>query len=362
MNHVPRTAQQVIDDSAATIKLIGKEFLRKEIDLVTLKWPSYRFMTPLEATRIFADLYKVAYIDCVRENLDIEHAEKTKIGAKLSWKERNSDLTQMWIARQHADELGMPYPDYLEFAFKFAVARQRRRLPQPNQLRPSSEAQTVAWNAKLAEFWTEDRIDLAFQRMPALPQYTATNFCESAAQIAYRDQLISYGKKNTITPWIFVRRYLLQRAEITEANCIEIFGAMLFDEVLATALRNRSHSPFAPIVHSPLATIERAQSCFSLFLPNKENHDQCKLCPLVKVCEKTHELVRANVAAATGSVDPLREHQLKQQRDRTSRCRAKKQITGAELASNNLATKPHIHAPEESEKITPVHFFAAEIS
>ena len=192
MSHVPRTAQQVIAENVMTIRLILKKQLLKEIQLVTLKWPSYRFISPLESTRVFADAYKDAYVDCVRTNLDIEHAEKTKIGDKLSWKERNSDLTQMWIARQHADELGMPYPDYLEFAFKFAVGRQRKRLPQPNQLRPSGETQTIAWNAKLAEFWNEDRFVNAFKRIPALPQYTASNFRGLAAQTSFRDALISY--------------------------------------------------------------------------------------------------------------------------------------------------------------------------
>jgi hypothetical protein len=43
-------------------------------------------------------------------------------------------MTSMWLARQAADQLGVPYPFVLDFAGRRAHDRLFRRFPRPNQL------------------------------------------------------------------------------------------------------------------------------------------------------------------------------------------------------------------------------------
>jgi len=157
-------------------------------------------------------------------------------------------------------------------------------------------------------------------------------FIKSPRNHAGRD---SYGKELSTAPYIFVGRYLLERAGLTESDCIGIFGETSFREASAAAIRNRHHGAFSPVIHPTLSLIDQAQSCFSLLSPVENACDQCKTCPILALCEKSHGLVLVRLKEATGSVDPLKEKQLKQQRDRTSLCRKKKRMASSGPASVN---------------------------
>ena len=116
------TATELLEDTTLTLRLIPAELLCREAELTLLKWPGYQFITPLQATRHFLDVYQAKYTEFYRINVD---AATTRPHKTTRWdtSNRNGPMTQLWEARQRADELGLPYEASLDFAFEFHYAR-----------------------------------------------------------------------------------------------------------------------------------------------------------------------------------------------------------------------------------------------
>jgi hypothetical protein len=101
-----------LDQQFHSVTLVGLKNLNDENDLMVSKWPAYRFMTPLETTKLFAAEYAEAYRKCRRANYDVEEYETSTVGKKIRFDKHSSQVTQMWNARQLADSIGIPYPIY----------------------------------------------------------------------------------------------------------------------------------------------------------------------------------------------------------------------------------------------------------
>ncbi len=162
----------VVEQSQAVI-LVTRKCLAEEDVLMISKWPAYRFMTPLAATKLFAAEYAKAYKNCLHVNFGALEAQNSKAGENIDFSSPNTRATQMWIARQNADRIGAAYPDFLEFCFDFAALRKRRYPPQPNQLMAGPGKARATWNDLFAKFWTSDRRQIAINRMPFLSAISA---------------------------------------------------------------------------------------------------------------------------------------------------------------------------------------------
>jgi len=170
-----------------TTKVIPRQHLAREADLMMSKWPAYRFMSPEEATALFIDAYKVGVKNYTRQTNDIELAERIQPAKSLCTTHNNRYYTQAWMARQVADELGMPYPAYMEFCFDFAGRRRRRTTPQMNQLGPSA-ATATAWNESLPKFWTLDRWSIEMRRMEPDARYCIDYNLDLPAQRKFKEE------------------------------------------------------------------------------------------------------------------------------------------------------------------------------
>ncbi|MDO8290603.1 MAG: hypothetical protein Q7T44_15420 [Parvibaculum sp.] len=120
-------------------RVISPSVLSNERELTNMKWYSYRFISPLEATLEFGKAYRATLKRYVHINIDIDMAE-TVNGASISTPSKPDRVySQLWLARQEADRRGIPYEDYLDFCFDFAAARKRKMAPMPCQLGPNKK-------------------------------------------------------------------------------------------------------------------------------------------------------------------------------------------------------------------------------
>lgn len=302
-------------------KLISRELLAREAALMLSKWPAYRFMSPLEATRLFHVEYVNAYKTYYKANIDLYAGEAIKIGTRLRWYLPNAHLTQIWKARQLADELGLPYPDYMEFVFTFAAERRREHVPQPNQLGPNDKTRE-AWFGKLEAFWTPERDRLALNRMDPMLQYAFENDRGLPAQCRFREELVEseVASKDAIDS--FVGRNVVALRYLRIGDC-----APLGAGVVAAAMERVSRAP--DVVLYPLHSYEQPgpesflQSCFGL-LGIEQNNPACCDCPLHLECSAARAQVVEAVKAETGCEEPLEERRKRKNRQRVARHRARK--------------------------------------
>jgi len=301
-------------------RLIPREYRAHEAKLMVSKWPAYRFMSPLKATKVFHDEYVKAYKAYLRANVDLTYSENTKVGAKVSFRKSSAHLTQLWAARQQADDLGLPYPDYLSFAFNFASRRERKRAPQPNQLAPNPKTQD-AWYGKLAEFWTADRHGMALTRMEPMAQYAVENDEGLPAQKQFRAELVeSIGERGGLLD-IPIGKYVLVLRYLRKEDC-----APLGEGAVALALERLHHDP-DPSLSSPYdyGKVERGalyQGCYGL-LGIADGDPVCALCPHHGKCVTARKRVSEQVVAQTGSAEPLEDAKRAKNRERVARHRAR---------------------------------------
>lgn len=314
------------------VKVIPRKHRSAEAVLLVKKWPAYRFIDPLEATILFKEKYVEAYKHAYKVNIDREKAERIKIATGFHTRRQNSYLTQMWTARQAADMLSMPYEAYLEFAFGFAVARNRRHLPQPNQLGPNEKTR-AAWLGKLEEFWTADRRRVSLTRMEPMAQYALHHDQGLPAQLRFRQELVEAEKDGGHALDGFIERNVLALYYLSLEQCSHI-GAEAVS--LAAELARRSFRG-VPHEHEFVGKGDLVQSCFGL--PGAEDaiceeeqnfRAACDSCPVRTACTDLREKVVASVMAETGSAEPIAEHRRRVIRDRVARFRSKPRLNDLE--------------------------------
>lgn len=306
-------------------RLIPREHLAREATLMIQKWPAYRFMPPMQATRLFHAEYVKAYKEHHKRTVDLHESERIKIGEKLNTRRANAHLTQLWVARQRADELGLPYPEYLRFEFSFAERRKRKHPPQPNQFGPNPRNEE-AWAAKISEYWSSDMCRIELNRMTPLAQFAIENDRGLPAQLQLREDLVDLAQELPEFLDALISRYVMELRYLRAQDC-----APLGADIVARALeRARAETgPHAPVPHEhePLAPGSLLQSCFGVpGIPDDE--PVCQTCPHRALCRRTREHVLAETFKKTGSADPLDAARKKKNRDRKAKQRAR------ELESN----------------------------
>lgn len=302
-------------------KLIPRPLLALEAELMAAKWPAYRFLSPMSATRLFHSEYVAAYKAYCSTNIDRETGENIKVGTKLRFLTPNAHLTQVWKARQIADNLGLPYPDYLEFAFSFAAERRRAHAPQPNQLGPNDKTRE-AWCTKLEVFWTPERARLALNRMEPMVQYACEYDRGLPAQRRFREELVESEAASGCALDGFIGRNVVSLRYLRFEDC-----APLGADAAAAALERVSREPEARFY--PAHSYDQPgpesflPSCFGL--PGIKTNDPVYCaCPLKQQCMIARDFVTERVKAETGSDDPVAENSKRKNRQRVAQYRARK--------------------------------------
>jgi hypothetical protein len=304
--------------------------LAREAGLLTLKWPDYRFMAPLDATMLFGRLYQKQFQMTIARDVDRRLAKNVRGIDMTRIMSEPGRLTSLWTARQHADELGIRYPEYLEFCFEFATNVRRKKLPQPNQLY-FSEASEPAWLARLMEFWPE-RLFSGLANVDDLPQFRLEFFRGLPAQVGYRQFIIDRAKEGNARWRDVMRRHSVERRQLPIRQIIRAIGRERFREELRSLRDDGRAFPFSYPPPVQITEDHLWQSCFGVPHAFSPGNEPCVSCPQAAGCRRLADYVLATVKRITGTTDPVRQREREQGRDRTRRCREKKKREREQLA------------------------------
>jgi hypothetical protein len=303
------------------------QHLAAEADLLLMKWPGYRFLSPVEATDLFIENYKEAYKMSFKRHIDKDAAEKMMPASKLKTSSNNAHYTQFWIARQCADTLCIPYELYLEFCFDFASRVTRRYLPQPNQLVFSDKSEE-AWRAKLNEAWGQDELKTAFSRMAPMIEYCLENYRDLPAQNAFQKELLMMCKNSAAHfPTFFANRVISLR-QLSAASCRSVFGTELVDAAVADAKSDIEDGRLSIHIYRDLETVSMMQACLGLPAIDRTASSVCQGCVQFELCTTVRKDVSQKLIATHGSEDPVGDQKRAKQRQYTAKSRAKAKMKG----------------------------------
>jgi hypothetical protein len=316
-------ASRRVKENIDARRCIKSKYLNLECDLQQSKWFAYRFMSPWQATRKFAlaynDFYQRSFARHFDRNAKVQPVDWTEFGKPCR------SMTHLWIGRQSADRLGMPYGAYLEFFDDFNMRRTRKHLPRPNQIEGSSEAQKL-WPSKLAEFLMER----AWNELARIntPQLHVGNYRKLSAQDAFRQWAVTAVRSSSLT-------YEQAMGELSYRRCLlppDTFRAMLGDEVYDDRRQRLEADRRAGRIVSEnaetLCTAAYWPSCFGFRRATENASSPCQTCPFTVDCHKVEVKIAALITAdpTMMTADDLkrksdRERQASHRKKRGSRVR-----------------------------------------
>ncbi|NTI75993.1 hypothetical protein [Rhizobium rhizogenes] len=328
MSLYSNSSGQWLDDTLEAMRLVMPDVLKCEREVANKKWFAYRFMTPFAATKHFADLYRESFKAYIRYNVDREEAELRQGFGHGIFRAPSRSLTELWHARQRADELGLPYELLIEFGFDFARKGGWKNAPRVMQLFGSAESD-IAWPLEIEKFLNE-RLPLVLDRLADLPQYRVENYRHLPVQNEFRSYLIDNVRAST-KPWAF---------RLT-GPCIEKRHLPLLLAIrlapkdqrwrIVTELRLEQESDL--IVEAPrvaLPQIAFMPNCFGLVAALDITTAPCSSCSFSTMCQHMGKAASAEMIKRHGSISPLKDERddtrKAGQRRRTARCRAKKKV------------------------------------
>lgn len=292
-------------DTIVAMRLIMPDVLERERELAHTKWFAYRFLSPLEATKLFAQLYRTGYKAYVRRNVDVDQAEKVNGLSTRIFSQASRSLTELWNARQRADALRLPYELLIEFGFEFAGRRRWKKAPRPAQLFGSKNSD-VAWPIEI-EKWLEDRLPLAAERLDWLPQYRVENYRGFPVQDEFRDYLLNLMKETT-RPW----SGKLERQCVTKRHLPFRLAMKLVPKAIRGSvvhhLRAEMEAGSEPVGHDErLPDVAFAPACFGIPFACDKSSQACAVCPVAELCSGTVERVSVLMQSRHGSLSPLED-------------------------------------------------------
>lgn len=326
----PSACSKWIHQAVRISATIPHKYLAKEAELVALKWPTYRFMSPAMLNEMFRKVYNDLCKQRRPRNLDAPVANLGGIGPKLNFGAADRQLTQLHRARQHADRTGMPYDDYLRFCFDFAERRKRGHLPRPNQLKPSLQAE-AAWFSMIKGYWTPDRYWVRLSAEAPLAHYRSENDAGLPAQISFREQLLFLAESNDVNPTVFYERVVLANRWLTDDHL-----PSSNPEIWARAKESAACDPRLVQTrlkeHQVLTQGDLMQSCYALPGIETATTEICATCPRRQECDQARSEVLQRVRDLHGFHDPVTAASREKNRRRVAKSRAKKKTAASFLS------------------------------
>lgn len=314
-------AKERIDALVSAGKKIEHKHMSKERDLLVTKWPDYRFLGPDEATILFAKTYQSAFKDRLAKCFDAKISKSAKGIDFLKLKTASKEYTQMWIARQNADEMTMPYRMYVSFCLDFALRRNRRQFPRPNQLRASKTTE-FAWFAEFQKMF-EDWLKGGAFRPSDLPQYALENYRALPAQDDFRKYVIYISKMSGWRLRRVIEERVFEKSQLPLEMCCEIRGDDAWEQAVQSLTDEHRFRPATSFKYAKICDADMWQSCFGV--PNARDPQKapCSWCPQSAQCERIGRFVLNRIAAQTGEQDPIAAAKRRSGRNRVEKFRAK---------------------------------------
>ena len=315
-------AKSRINDLIAARRCIQSKYLSLEQELQETKWFAYRFMSPLQATRKFALAYQKFY-----DRAFAAHFNRNAKPRAVNWAEFGKpcrSMTQLWIGRQNADRLGVPYESYLEFFEDFNTRRPRKHLPRPNQIEGSKAAKAI-WPPLLANFLSE-RAWYQLVRLE-VPQLHVANFRGLAAQIAFQKWALDVVRTSSTTFAQALEQLAFRQGLLPPEAFSTLWEKEPYEEAIRRLCEDRRHGRIITVQAASLSTAAYWPTCFGLNATSLDGI-ACESCPFQKDCRKVCDRM-SQVLAEDYSRPDADAIKRKINRERQARHRNKKKMKGS---------------------------------
>lgn len=308
---------EIVQKSATVALRISREQGALEREVAQTKWFDYRFLSPLDATGLFAQKYHEVF----RWKWGIYFATiegpKKQAIRKGNWQSSRREFTSFWNARQFADLLGVPYEFFCEHAIEVLMRKGWTTIPRPNQLYPSSAISRII--ERVQQAWQEHCSDVTFM-MSDLPQYHLSNFIGEPAQSLHQDWIVDqirlrHGRPRTIAAACIQAGVLpIHRAHF-EFGPSRVKQAQEEDEIFGG-----TRTAAVPVDKHDLRP-----SCFGILHAYDAEIPICAACAFHDDCKKITAKMAQIVTARCGADDPAlaRKRKLGRERVRLHRERKK---------------------------------------
>jgi hypothetical protein len=272
---------------------IAKARIGFERSVSRSKWFDYSWLSPLEATALFAQACLRAHEAnwCLRWQSEEGLSEGSVLLAGVKCSPR--DFTDLWSARRRADSMGIPYDFFMKHLYSISNRRRGKLRPVRNQIIPLHW--TYPLYTGLRDRWRKHR-RVERLMVSELPQYRNEAFCRLPAQIAHRnwvlDQIELRGTRDDdIGRMTFVERLVPADKAIARFGSVAVRRAEVMTE----------HCSPAEHVEVPESSLWPA--CFvmphAIDLPGA-----CSACPASERCAKGERVVRNALVRLYGTDDP----------------------------------------------------------
>lgn len=250
-----------IEENAEMQRVLPRDLIELELRRAPHRWAGYRFMSPLECTRQFAEDYRPLFRITFHVACDFE----PEIGTPA--------FETLWRMRLAADACSMSYPMYLHIAFQIC----RRREPGPFR---TPHMIFAKWQEQKRWSQYAKRVEAGAVREPRpedLPQYHRQNYYGLPAQRTFRRKVVtgapSKGWGNTASRYIFDHPVMTPKELVADLKGPERADAI-------AAVKARRATPMQSVELEP-ATI--LQTCFA-WPRSRGVIDTCKTCPQERAC------------------------------------------------------------------------------
>lgn len=302
------------NDAIESIRLVMPSVLEREREAAHSKWYAYRFMTPLEATKLFVELYRVGYKNYLRSENDRDLAERAKGLSTRILGYPSRSLTEVWNARQRADLLGLPYELLIEFGFWFASNRKWKNAPRPAQLFGSKNSD-VAWPIEF-EKWLLQRLPTVVNRFGDIAQYRIEHYRGFPVQDEFRSYLLETLGESVGNWSLKLERQCLATRHLPLGLALRTVPKGGRKSVVRDIRSEMSNYASNEIV-VPLQELDLAPACFSIPGAHSTGAKLCIECPSFTRCAEATQSVVTFMANKHGTLSPMARDSLNNRREKT---------------------------------------------
>lgn len=209
---------------------VQKKYLAFERMLTNTRWFDYRFLHPVEATKLYVEAYEREYRAAYAATYSTLNAPYIRV---VGWSDMMADMeikrmkelfAGFWRGRQHADVLGMPYDLYIRLAFKERLRFWKRRyMPNPTMLYSELIVERVG------ELWKERQSARLY--VGDHQNYRLHRYIGSRAQNDHHEWLFAQAQLRSNPPYQLAR--FIQDELLPEEKVKIRLGQESFERVLA---------------------------------------------------------------------------------------------------------------------------------
>lgn len=321
----PSAVARRINDNTRCMLLVTRKELASEGQLYESKWFDYRFLSPMEATIDFYELYQSIYKRKHKAYIDHEEAKLKRGVSAAGLFKRGAEFTSIWRARQFADELGVPYDIFLEAAIEHFFRSGWTRVPHPSQLSGQKNRERI--KCAVMKSWTEHLDGRVHASEKA--HYRTESFKGFHAQVEHRKWVLHRLREVHGKPYSVGRCCYIDRL-ITEHEALTTFG----EDRLARARSDISGETPLPSTRSSI--YELLPSCFAVCDAASFEHVRCRTCPARAACQDGANIVDRNLRSRLNSIDPIGDFKKRQLRKRVAKHRAKRKAMMAKKPTEDV--------------------------